>query len=73
MARRIASKRALVAGILFIILSLTWASSALLWGDKTNDLINEAALLKLPEDFPSFLKEEKVWVIYSSERTGALL
>ncbi len=48
----------------FVLLSLTWTTPVLPWADKTHYLINEAALLKLPEDFPLFLKEEKAWVIY---------
>jgi hypothetical protein len=50
--------------ILFIFLSLIWATPAFSWADKTHLVINETALLKLPEDFPSFLKEQKSWMIY---------
>ena len=50
--------------IIFSVLFFTWATPALPWGDKTHDLINEAALVKLPEDFSSFLKQEKAWIIY---------
>ena len=64
MARWMASKRASLGGILFIILSLTWTTPVLPWANKTHYLTNEAALLKLPGDFPSFLKEGKGWVIY---------
>ncbi len=64
MPRRMSSKRGILGGILFIILSLTWTTPVLPWANKTHYLINEAALAKLPEDFPSFLKQEKPWIIY---------
>lgn len=47
----------------FTLLSL---SQALSWGPKTHRLINETALLSLPADFPSFLREEKVWILYQA-------
>lgn len=50
--------------ILLVFLSFTWATPAFPWADKTHTVINEAALLKLPEDFPSFLREQKSWIIY---------
>lgn len=50
--------------ILFVLLFLTLTTPALPWSTKTHNVINEATLLKLPEDFPKFLKEEKLWVIY---------
>ena len=58
--------RKLLFCIVLTTLFLAWALPALPWGDKTHDLINEAALLKLSEDFPSFFKEEEAWIIYLS-------
>lgn len=64
MIKRRSSEKTFLICILFPILTLVWAVPSYAWESKTHRLINEAALLKLPQDFPSFLKENKSWIIY---------